>query len=63
LSDYEKFTNEEIIKVLEFDIKQYRRKHDYHSSLAQDYLGRADEVEKKILKIREEMKNENKFKN
>jgi len=58
MSDNEKFTQEEIINALEFDIKQYKRKHDYHSSLAQDYLARADEEEKKIEKIREEMKNE-----
>ena len=58
MSDNEKFTQEEIINALEFDIKQYKRKHDYHYSLAQDYLARSDEVGKKIQKIREEMKNE-----
>jgi len=56
MSDNEKFTKEEIIQALEFDIKQYKRKHDYHYSLAQDYLARANEVGKKVLKIREEIK-------
>jgi len=56
MSDYEQFTREEIIKALEFDIKHYRRKHDYHRSLAQDYILRAKEVKKKIIKIQEEMK-------
>jgi len=56
MSDNKKFTQEEIIQALEFDIKQYKRQHDYHYSLAQDYLTRADEVEKKVPKIREEMK-------
>jgi len=58
MSDYKPFTKAEIIQALEFDIKQYKRKHDYHYSLAQDYLARSDEVGKKIQKIREEMKND-----
>jgi len=56
MSEYEKFTKEEIIKVLEFDIRQYRRKHDYHLSLTQDYLERIEDVKKKIAEIRSEIK-------
>ncbi len=51
MSEYEKFTKEEIIKVLEFDIRQYRRKHDYHQTLAEDYLERIEDVKKKIAQI------------
>jgi len=56
MSDNEKFTQEEIIQALEFDIKQYKRKHDYHQSLAQDYLARAEQVEKEIVRVKEKMK-------
>ena len=56
MSDYKPFTKAEIIQALEFDIKQYKRKHVYHYSLAQDYLARAAEVEKEIVKVKEKMK-------
>jgi len=56
MSDNKKFTQEEMIQALEFDIKQYKRKHDYHYSLAQDYLARAEQVEKEIIKVKENMK-------
>jgi len=56
MSDNEKFTKEEIIEALQFDINQYKRKHDYHYSLAQDYQARAEQVEKEIVKIKEKMK-------
>ena len=56
MSEDEKFTKEEIIKALEFDIRQYRRKHDYHLSLTQDYLERIEDVKKKIAEIRSEIK-------
>jgi len=56
MSDNKKFTQEEIIQALEFDIKQYKRKHDYHYSLAQDYQARAEQVEKEIVRVKEKMK-------
>ena len=56
MSEYEKFTKEEIIKAFAFDIRQFRRKHDYHQSLAQDYLERIEDVKKKIAGIRSEIK-------
>jgi len=50
MSEYEKFTSEEIIKVLEFDIKHFKRKYDYHLGIAQIYLERIEQVQKKIEK-------------
>jgi len=55
LSDYEKFTSEEIIKALEFDIEHFKRKYDYHIGIAQVYLERIEEVQKKIGNIRQDL--------
>jgi len=54
LTDYEKFTSEGIIKALEFDIKHFKRKHDYHIGIAQIYIERIEEVQKKIENIRQD---------
>ena len=63
MSDYEKFTSEEIIKALEFDIDHFKRKYDYHIGIAQVYLERIEEVHKKIKTIRQELieKEERKY--
>ena len=55
MSDYEKFTSEEIIKALEFDIEQFKRKYDYHIGISQVYLERIEEVHKKIQTIRQDL--------
>ena len=55
MSDYEKFTSEEIIKALEFDIEHFKRKYDYHIGISQVYLERIEEVHKKIEKIRQDL--------
>ncbi len=55
MTDYEKFTSEEIIKALEFDIKHFKRKHDYHIGIAQIYIERIEEVHKKIQTIRQDL--------
>jgi len=55
LSDYEKFTSEEIIKALEFDIEHFKRKYDYHIGIAQVYQERIEEVHKKIKTIRQDL--------
>ena len=55
MSEYEKFTSEEIIKALEFDIKHFKRKYDYHLAIGQVYLERIEEVHKKIEKIRQDL--------
>ena len=54
MSESERFSKDEILRALEFDIKQFRRKHEYHSSLAQDYLQRAEELEKEMIQIKME---------
>ncbi len=51
MTDYEKFTSEEIIKALEFDIEHFKRKYDYHVGIAQVYLERIEEVQEKIDEI------------
>jgi len=55
MSDYEKFTSEEIIKALEFDIEHFKRKYDYHIGISQVYLERIEEVHKKIENIRQDL--------
>ena len=46
------FAPEEIIKILEHDIKQHQRKHDYHMGLAKFYGDKIEELEIKIDKLR-----------
>ncbi len=55
MSEFEKFTSEEIIKVLEFDIKHFKRKHDYHIGIAQIYLERIEQFQKKIENIHRDL--------
>ena len=53
--EFEKFTLEDIIIALKFDIKHYKRKYDYHRGIAQVYIERIKEIEEKILKIRQNL--------
>ena len=59
MDDYESITKDEVIQALELDIKQYRRKHDYHQSISEEYLERIDAVEKKLVRVKEKMNEKN----
>ena len=54
------FSPSEIIKIMEHDIKQYQRKHDYHMGSAKFYVQKIDELETKIGKIRQKARKEKK---
>ena len=54
------FTPEEIIKIMENDIKQYQRKYDYHTGLAKHYQNKIEDLEVMIGSIRQRTRKENK---
>jgi len=54
------FTPEEIIKIMESDIRQHQRKYDYHMGLAKIYGLKIEELETKIGKIHQKIRKENK---
>ena len=54
------FTPNEIIKIMEQDIKQYQRKYDYHMGLTKDYQLQIEELEIKIGKLRQKLQKESK---
>ena len=54
------FTPEEIIKIMEQDIKQYQKKHDYHIGIANHYRTKIEELEVKTGKLRHKVKKERK---
>jgi len=54
------FTPDEIIKIMEHDVKQYQRKYDYHAGLAKNYQLQIEELEAKMGKIRQKIRSENK---
>ena len=54
------FTPDEIIKIMEHDVKQYQRKYDYHIGLAKTYGLKIEELEAKIGKIHQKIRRESK---
>ena len=54
------FSPSEIIKIMEHDVKQYQRKHDYHMGLAKTYGLKIEELETKMGKIRLRVRKEKK---
>ena len=54
------FTPDEIIKIMEHDVKQYQRKYDYHMGLSKTYGLKIEELETKIGKIRQKIRKESK---
>ena len=50
------FTPDEIIKIMESDIKQHQRKYDYHMGVAKTYGLKIEELETKIGKIRQKIR-------
>ena len=47
------FTPNEIIKIMESDIKQHQKKYEYHMGIAKSYQSRIEELEVKIGKLRQ----------
>jgi len=54
------FTPEEIIKIMEHDIKQYQRKYDYHAGLVKHYQNKIEDLEVQIGNIRQKNRKEKK---
>jgi len=54
------FTPEEIIKIMEQDIKQYQKKHDYYIGIANHYRTKIEKLEVEIGKLRHKLKKERK---
>ncbi len=54
------FTPEEIIKIMESDIKRYQRKYDYHTGLAKHYQNNIEDLEVMIGSIRQRVRKEKK---
>ena len=52
------FTPDEIIKILEHDIKQYQKKCDYHIGIANSYRTKIEELEVKAGKVRQMQQKE-----
>ncbi len=52
------FTPEEIIKIMEQDIKQYHKKYDHHIGVAKYYQTKIDELEVSIGKLRQKIRKE-----
>ena len=52
------FTPEEIIKIMEHDIKRHQQKHDYHIGIANHYRTKIVELETKIGKLRQKLRKE-----
>jgi len=52
------FTPNEIIKIMEQDIKQYQKKYDYHIEIANHYRTKIVELETKIGKLHQKLRKE-----
>jgi len=52
------FTPNEIIKIMERDIKQHQKKYDYHIGIANYYRTKIVELETKIGKLRQKLRKE-----
>jgi len=52
------FTPNEIIKIIERDIKQYQKKYDYHIGIANYYRSKIVELETRIGKLRQKLRKE-----
>ena len=52
-------TPQDLIKILEYDIKQYKRKIDYHTGIANTYKIKMEELEVKVGKLQQKIRKEN----
>jgi len=51
-------TPQDLIRILEHDIKQYKKKIDYHIGIANSYKIKTEELEVKIGKLRQKIRKE-----
>ncbi len=51
-------TPQDLIKILEYDIKQYKKKHDYYMGLAKSYSIKIEELEVKKGKLQQKIRKE-----
>ncbi len=54
------FTPNEIISIMQQDVKRYQRKYDYHMGLAKNYQLQIEELEVKIGKLHQKLQRESK---
>jgi len=52
-------TPQDLIKILEHDIKQYKKKIDYHTGIANTYKIKTEEFEIKVGKLQQKIRKEN----
>ncbi len=52
-------TPQDLIKILEYDIKQYKRKIDHYTGLANTYKIKMGELEVKVGKLQQKIRKEN----
>ena len=51
-------TPQDLIKILEYDIKQHQKKIDYHTGIANSYKAKTEELEVKVGKLRQKVRKE-----
>jgi len=52
-------TPQDLIKILEYDIKQYKKKIDYHISIANSFKIKMKELEIKVGRLQQKIRKEN----
>jgi len=52
-------TPQDLIKILEYDIKQYKKKIDHHTGLSNTYKIKMEELEIKVGKLQQKIRGEN----
>jgi len=52
-------TPQDLIKIFEYDIKQYKKKIDYHISIANSFKIKMKELEIKVGKLQQKIRKEN----
>ncbi len=48
-------TPQDLIKIIEYDIKQYKKKHDYYMGVAKSYSIKIAELEVKKGRLRQKL--------
>jgi len=48
-------TPQDLIKIIEYDIKQYKKKHDYYMGVAKSYSIKIEELEVKKGRLRQKL--------
>jgi len=51
-------TPQDLIKILEYDIKQYKKKIDYHTGIANTFKIKMEELKVKVGKLQQKIRKE-----